>query len=52
MGSSFIATVGTAAAVADPTDDQHPVRQLRGIWIATVLGIDWPTVGAPAAQQK
>ena len=52
MGSSFIATVGTAAAVADPTDDQHPVRQLRGMWIATVLGIDWPTMGAPAAQQK
>ena len=22
------------------------------MWIATVLGIDWPTVGAPAAQQK
>ncbi|WP_245921126.1 family 10 glycosylhydrolase [Brachybacterium timonense] len=31
---------------------QHSVCQLRGMWIATVLGIDWPTAGAPVEQQK
>ena len=53
VGSSFIATVGTTAAVADTADgEERPVRQLRGMWIATVWGIDWPTPGASVEQQK
>ena len=54
VSSSFIATVGTSAALADTSgsDDSTPVRQLRGMWIATVWGIDWPTVGASIEQQK
>lgn len=28
------------------------MRELRGIWIATVGGIDWPRKGAPAEKQK
>ncbi|NKZ08462.1 glycoside hydrolase family 10 protein [Actinomadura latina] len=37
--------------VAAPGDSRH--RQLRGMWIATVGGIDWPKdTGDSAAQQK
>ncbi|WP_396454783.1 family 10 glycosylhydrolase [Actinomadura sp.] len=37
--------------IAAPGDS--PQRQLRGMWIATVGGIDWPKdTGDPAAEQK
>ncbi|MQY08985.1 glycoside hydrolase family 10 protein [Actinomadura macrotermitis] len=42
---------GECAVAAPPGDSK--ARQLRGMWIATVGGIDWPTDGArtPAQQQ-
>lgn len=34
-------------------EDPLPKRELRGIWIATVANIDWPSrAGLPIAQQK
>ncbi|WP_030168626.1 glycoside hydrolase family 10 protein [Spirillospora albida] len=42
---------GECAAVAAPGDSR--ARQLRGMWIATVAGIDWPKdAGASTAEQK
>ncbi|WP_068924244.1 glycoside hydrolase family 10 protein [Planobispora rosea] len=42
-----------AAASSCPVDARFPKRQLRGVWIATVNNIDWPTrTGlSPSAQQ-
>jgi len=36
------------------SDNVHPKRELRGVWMATVRNIDWPSKGNtnPAAQQK
>lgn len=31
---------------------QNPVYEFRGVWIATVLGIDWPPKNASVEQQK
>ncbi|MBS2551614.1 family 10 glycosylhydrolase [Catenulispora sp. NL8] len=37
---------------SDP-DPAHPKRQLRGVWIASVSNIDWPSApGLSAAQQQ
>ncbi|WP_194923783.1 family 10 glycosylhydrolase [Catenulispora pinisilvae] len=41
---------GVGAGDPDPT---HPKRQLRGVWIASVSNIDWPSApGLSAAQQQ
>jgi uncharacterized lipoprotein YddW (UPF0748 family) len=48
----------TTAAAAAPVaackpDARHPKRQLRGVWIATVKNIDWPSrTGLSAERQK
>ena len=40
----------TAACTPDP---RHPKRQLRGVWIATVNNIDWPSrSGLSPARQR
>ncbi|MEU7996419.1 family 10 glycosylhydrolase [Micromonospora sp. NPDC049060] len=46
-------TVPVAAQAACVTDPATPKRQLRGMWIASVANIDWPsrTGLTPAAQQ-
>ncbi|GIH79197.1 glycoside hydrolase family 10 protein [Planobispora longispora] len=48
-----VAAEAVAAASSCRVDARFPKRQLRGIWIATVNNIDWPTrTGqSPAAQQ-
>lgn len=48
---------GTAAPVSGaascPVSAEHPKRQLRGVWIATVKNIDWPSrTGLSVAQQQ
>ncbi|MFF0277694.1 glycoside hydrolase family 10 protein [Streptomyces sp. NPDC004330] len=44
----------TAHAAAPPTESLAPVeRQMRGMWIASVVNIDWPTrTGLDAAAQR
>ncbi|GAA3729453.1 glycoside hydrolase family 10 protein [Salinactinospora qingdaonensis] len=42
-----------ATCQADPAETAHPKRQLRGVWIATVRNIDWPSEpGLSVATQK
>lgn len=43
-----------AAHLGEPKDPiMPPKRELRGVWIATVANIDWPSrAGLPIAQQK
>src|SRR5579884_2089624 len=42
-----------AAPTNCPTFPGEPKRQLRGVWIATVANIDWPSQpGLPAATQQ
>lgn len=42
-----------SAGAACETDPNRPKRELRGVWIATVKNIDWPSrPGLPQAQQK
>ncbi|GAA3103832.1 glycosyl hydrolase [Streptosporangium carneum] len=47
---------GTAAdsvTAACPTDAKYPKREMRGIWIATVQNIDWPSrSGLSVAKQQ
>ncbi|TMR98631.1 glycoside hydrolase family 10 protein [Nonomuraea basaltis] len=47
-------TTATAARVAAcKSDARYPKRQLRGVWIATVKNIDWPSrTGLSAERQK
>ena len=50
-------TVGTAPAVPPPgtsTDTAAPaiVREMRGLWIATVANIDWPSRNTLTADQQ
>jgi uncharacterized lipoprotein YddW (UPF0748 family) len=30
----------------------HPKREFRGVWVATVVNIDWPSPGSTVVQQK
>jgi len=32
--------------------EKHPKREFRGVWIATVVNIDWPKNGADSAQKQ
>jgi len=43
-----------SSTVFAQTNSVPPKRELRGVWIATVRNIDWPSKGniTPAAQQK
>lgn len=45
-----------AATSCDPaapeTDDQHPKRELRGAWVATVSNIDWPSSRSLTSAQQ
>ncbi|GAA4214207.1 glycoside hydrolase family 10 protein [Actinocatenispora rupis] len=44
------APAGTAPGTADPN---APLEQLRAMWIASVVNIDWPSgTGLPAQQQR
>jgi uncharacterized lipoprotein YddW (UPF0748 family) len=48
---AVLLTVSTALPAAAPTVTAS--RELRGLWIASVANIDWPSKpGLPAAQQK
>ncbi|MFD0690046.1 glycoside hydrolase family 10 protein [Actinomadura fibrosa] len=50
-GPVHAGTKGECPAVAAPRDSAS--RQLRGMWIATVAGIDWPKdTDKPAAEQR
>src|SRR5437868_10565304 len=41
------------APIACTTDARYPKRQLRGVWIATVKNIDWPSrTGLTVAKQQ
>src|SRR5438270_11378553 len=48
--AAFILTVGTASLLAAPRgypapapDVPEPAREFRGVWVATVDNIDWPS---------
>jgi uncharacterized lipoprotein YddW (UPF0748 family) len=41
-----------AQTVAPPKYKADPKREFRGVWIATVENIDWPTPKAPVSLQK
>lgn len=52
-GKKRTAKVETAAAVADcKADARYPKRQLRGVWIATVKNIDWPSRAGLAVERQ
>ncbi|HUR03495.1 MAG TPA: family 10 glycosylhydrolase [Nonomuraea sp.] len=53
-GLSGTKTASSAQAKASCTADaRYPKRQLRGVWIATVKNIDWPSrTGLPVAKQQ
>ncbi|MEW9554286.1 glycoside hydrolase family 10 protein [Nonomuraea sp. NPDC050783] len=47
------ATSAAAGAAACEPDARYPKRQLRGVWIATTMNIDWPAKpGLSQARQK
>jgi uncharacterized lipoprotein YddW (UPF0748 family) len=46
---SFAATLYESSLVVPP----KPVREFRGVWVATVANLDWPSnSGLPVAEQK
>jgi uncharacterized lipoprotein YddW (UPF0748 family) len=46
-------TTATTTSAACKPDARYPKRQLRGVWIATVKNIDWPSrTGLGAGKQK
>src|SRR5207245_5624889 len=53
-GAWFLAAVCWSAAVADPAIiPPQPLREFRGVWVATVANIDWPSKkGLTTAEQK
>jgi uncharacterized lipoprotein YddW (UPF0748 family) len=58
-GCSSAAAAEAAASAGNPSpgscagDPAHPKRQLRGVWIASVSNINWPSApGLSAAQQQ
>ncbi|MEU3465069.1 family 10 glycosylhydrolase [Streptomyces sp. NPDC006733] len=55
-GAVAAAAAGTPAAAAGTAPDaarHRPARQFRGMWIATVANIDWPSApGLPATEQR
>lgn len=47
------ATTTTSGTASCTTDAKYPKRQLRGVWIATVKNIDWPSrTGLSVARQQ
>ncbi|MDT8325062.1 MAG: family 10 glycosylhydrolase, partial [Bacteroidota bacterium] len=50
-----ILTIALLLAFGDTADAQQARRELRGAWLTTLLGLDWPSAalrGNPAAQQQ
>lgn len=48
-----ICFIFTASAKSNLVDDTLPKRELRGVWVATVVNIDWPsTTGLGAEKQQ
>lgn len=46
-------TTAASQTASCTTDARYPKRQLRGVWIATVKNIDWPSrTGLSAAKQQ
>ncbi|HEX4811914.1 MAG TPA: family 10 glycosylhydrolase [Nonomuraea sp.] len=46
-------TTAAVPVAACKPDARHPKRELRGVWIATVKNIDWPSrTGLPVERQK
>ena len=51
LGLIVLTLVGHTAPAADPIPT--PAREFRGVWVATVANIDWPSKpGLPQDQQK
>jgi uncharacterized lipoprotein YddW (UPF0748 family) len=51
----FAACSGNPAPAVGPSGDEPPAvrREFRGVWVASVANIDWPSrPGLPAAQQR
>jgi uncharacterized lipoprotein YddW (UPF0748 family) len=49
----FFVPTANAQNIADITKSKEPKREFRGVWIATVVNIDWPTdAKAPSDKQK
>ena len=52
----FVAVIGWLTLVAPLRADDAPAplkREFRGVWVATVANIDWPSKpGLPAQKQK
>lgn len=49
----IVASILTAQSGFAQRSTEAPKREFRGVWIATVANIDWPTrQGMPAAQQR
>ncbi len=48
----FCAVISTALSQVN-SDELHPKREFRGVWVATVANIDWPSrPGLPAGKQQ
>ncbi|MFF5212084.1 glycoside hydrolase family 10 protein [Streptosporangium sp. NPDC000396] len=46
-------TTTASQSTSCPVDAKYPKRQMRGVWIATVKNIDWPSrTGLPVARQQ
>ncbi|CAM5233758.1 glycoside hydrolase family 10 protein [Streptomyces aurantiogriseus] len=51
--STFTTTGAAAAGHASRDDDRRAVKEMRGMWLATVANRDWPSrPGLTAAQQR
>ena len=50
----IVAALASAAGLTLPAEEiPEPAREFRGVWLATVYNIDWPSKpGLPAAEQK
>src|SRR4051794_3370963 len=49
--ASVLAGASTGAT-ADAAGPAHPKRQLRGVWIASVSNINWPSAPGLSAEQQ
>ena len=54
MRPSFLSSAVLAAALLVPAAHSQPApkREVRAVWVATVSNLDWPSKGAPAAEQQ
>lgn len=50
--SIVLLLIAFTAAVAQNTDNSSPKREFRGVWVATVNNIDWPSKPGLSADQQ